>query len=315
MDVIGVDLGGSKLSAALIKSDGTLEHKEKVDCAKKRGTEVGSLILQQIGRLLNITDNDVSAVGICVPGISNPQTGTVWAPNVPGWDEYPLLEEVQSLVKPHEIGVVVDSDRVCYIAGEAWTGAAKGCSNAVFLAVGTGIGAGIMVDGSFIRGSTGSAGSAGWMAMSRPFMPEYSDCGCLEYYASGHGIARAAKKLLSENHRYNSILCGINPSQITARDVFDAYQQNKNDSVAAELLHNCITLWGMAVADLTSLFNPEMIVLGGGVFGPAAQFLNEIRKESLQWAQPVSSKHVSLVVTALGSDAGLIGAGRLAYMH
>ncbi len=313
MDFIGVDLGGSKLSAALVTSDGTLEYKQKVDLAENSGTETGSLIIQQIERLLNITDTDVSAVGICVPGISNPKTGAVWAPNIPDWDEYPLRDEVQSFLRPHEIGVVVDSDRVCYIAGEAWTGAAKGCSNAVFLAVGTGIGAGIMVDGSFIRGSTGSAGSVGWMAMNRPFTPEYSECGCLEYYASGQGIARAAKKLLSENQCKNSILRDINPSQITAKDVFDAYRQNKNDSVAAEVLNNCIVLWGMAVANLTSIFNPEMIVLGGGVFGPAAQFLDDIRKESLQWAQPVSSEHVSLVVTALGTDAGLIGAGRLAY--
>lgn len=313
MYVIGIDLGGSKLSAALVTSDGTLEHKEEVDLAESSGTETGLLIIQQVERLLNITDKDVFAVGICVPGISNPKTGTVWAPNIPGWDEYPLLDEVQSLLRLHEIGVVVDSDRVCYIAGETWTGAAKGCSNVVFLAVGTGIGAGIMVDGSFIRGSTGSAGSVGWMAMNRPFTPEYSECGCLEYFASGQGIARAAKKLLSENQCKNSILRDINPSQITAKDVFDAYRQNKNDSVAAEVLNNCIVFWGMAVANLTSIFNPEMIVLGGGVFGPAAQFLDDIRKESLQWAQPVGSEHVSLVVTALGTDAGLIGAGHLAY--
>lgn len=312
MAVIGIDLGGSKLSAALVKSDGTLEYKQKVDLGRSEGSEIGSLILQQIDRLLNLSENGVSAIGVCVPGICCPKTGTIWAPNIPGWKQYPLQNEIRSFLHSENIWVIVDSDRVCYIAGETWTGAAKGCKDAVFLAIGTGIGAGIMIDGTFMRGSTGVGGSIGWLSMNRPFLPEYAECGCFEYYASGKSIARTAGKLLSENPYYKGILRGENKSQISTSDVFEAYY--KNDPIAVEILNNCIELWGMAVADLISLFNPEMIVLGGGVFDHAAHFVDEIHKESLKWAQPVSSGQVSLVVSELGSDAGLVGAGRLAYM-
>ena len=82
--------------------------------------------------------------------------------------------------------------------------------------------------------------------------------------------------------------------------------------VARQVLENCIAYWGMAVANLVSLFNPEKIIFGGGVFGPAAQFLNRIKEEALQWAQPISVKQVTLEVSSLGGDAGLIGAAQLA---
>jgi len=97
---------------------------------------------------------------------------------------------------------------------------------------------------------------------------------------------------------------------VDARDVFMAYQAR--DPLAITVLSECIEFWGMAVANLVSLFNPEMIILGGGVFGPAAQFKEQIRAEAQQWAQPISMKSVKLEISQLGSDAGLYGTGYLA---
>jgi len=260
--------------------------------------------------LLNIaeTSDEVKAIGICVPGISYKETGKVWAPNIPGWEDYPLLDEIRGSV-PGKIHVEIDSDRACYILGEKWQGAARGLKDAIFLAVGTGIGAGIMINETVLRGSHDIAGAIGWLALNRPYKEEYRSCGCFEYNASGEGLAKVARDLLREQDN-KSFLSKKNKEEITARDVFDAYAQG--DTVAVAVIKNAIGYWGMTVANLVSLFNPEMIIFGGGVFGPALQFLDQIYEESVKWAQPISIKQVKLSGSELGSDAGLIGAGYLA---
>ncbi len=115
----------------------------------------------------------------------------------------------------------IDSDRACYILGEVWQGSAKGCKDAVFLAVGTGIGAGILVEGKVMRGSNDIAGAIGWLALDRPFQQKYISCGCFEYHASGEGLAKVAKELVAQNP--DGILSAKNIDEITARDVFHAY--------------------------------------------------------------------------------------------
>ena len=97
---------------------------------------------------------------------------------------------------------------------------------------------------------------------------------------------------------------------VTAKDVFDAY--DRKDELAIGVINNAIEYWGMAVANLVSLFNPEKIIFGGGMFGPALQFLDRIYAEAKKWAQPISIEQVQLLGSALGTDAGLYGAGYLA---
>src|SRR4030042_3779018 len=134
MSLLGIDLGGTKLSSAIFSEDGTLLMKETVALENRRGKEVGLIITDQIGKFLNsdkLSSNEVSSIGISVPGISHTESGTVWAPNIPGWDDYPLSEEVKSVCG--SIPVSIDSDRACYMLGELWQGNARGCRNAVFL--------------------------------------------------------------------------------------------------------------------------------------------------------------------------------------
>jgi glucokinase len=206
-----------------------------------------------------------------------------------------------------EIPVCIESDRACSILGEAWKGAARGCRNAIFVAVGTGIGAGIMADGRILRGAHGFAGAIGWMALDRPFDPRHSSCGCFEYHASGDGIAHAARQLLESAPEYRGVLSGRN---VTAPDVFGAFEAG--DPIASEVIKQCLEFWGMATANLVSALDPEKIVFGGGVFGPAVRFLDAIRAEAHRWAQPVSFAQVKLEASQLGADAGLCGAGYLA---
>lgn len=312
--VIGLDLGGTKLASALFSVKGEWLVRQVLPLNQRKGADVGALILQQIQNLLaQATSQDLSveAIGISVPGIYYAQTGTVWAPNIPGWKAYPLLDEVQAHID-ESIHLKIDSDRACYILGETWQGCAQGCKDAVFLAVGTGIGAGILIDGKVLRGHSDIAGAIGWLALDRPYRPAYDACGCFEYHASGTGIAQVARDLLAENPSYTGPLRQSAPEELTAREVFAAFETG--DPLAVQVFNNCITFWGMAVANIVSLFNPEKIIVGGGVFGPAACFLDHIRVEATRWAQPISMGQVALEVTQLGPDAGLYGAGRLALM-
>ena len=150
----------------------------------------------------------VTALGICVPGIAHAKTGRVWAPNIPGWDDYPLLEELQNQLEKKNIRIKLDSDRACYILGEVWRGNARGCSDAIFLSVGTGIGAGIICNNQVLRGAHDIAGAIGWMGLNLPFEEKYISCGCFEYNSSGEGIVKVTKEWIASNHFKESILNG-----------------------------------------------------------------------------------------------------------
>ena len=313
MAVIALDLGGTKLAAALFSNKGDIHFKTNGQLDKRQGAAVGKLISQHVNEILDKAEainEKISAIGICVPGIAHAKTGKVWAPNIPGWDDYPLLEELQQSVNNKKIKIKIDSDRACYILGEVWKGNAHGCSDAIFLSVGTGIGAGILINNEVLRGSHDIAGAIGWMALDRPFKEKYIGCGDFEYNASGEGILKVAKEMLNDAHYNKSALRKINTGKLSAKDVFDAYENG--DELSKKVISNAIECWGMAVANLVSLFNPEKIIFGGGVFGPAQKFFDEIYAEAKKWAQPISIQQVKLQGSALGNDAGLYGAGWLA---
>jgi glucokinase len=307
MSFVGADLGGTKLAAAAFTPAGEIIERQNIALSGRKGAEVGSLVADVLKRLS--TDHGCEAAGVCVPGLYRAGRGTVWAPNIPGWDDYPLLEELRAALQ-RDVRVTIDSDRAAYILGETWRGAARGARNAIFLAVGTGIGAGILVDDALVRGHGDVAGAIGWLALDRPFMPRYSTHGCFEDQASGPGLARVARDLIAGDIKYGGALRKTNPEDIDAADVFAAYESN--DVIATRVIDNAIELWGMATANLVSLFNPEIIVFGGGIFGPAGRFLERIRAEAAKWAQPLAMREVRIAVSSLGSDAGLYGAGRLA---
>ena len=314
MALLAVDLGGTKLAFAVFTEDGSMVSELSIPLENRTGREVGSLITTQIKAILDEKEADgdeVHSIGVSVPGISYQSKGTVWAPNIPGWEDYPLLSEIREAVG--DIPVTIDSDRACCILGELWEGAAQGCNDAIFLAVGTGIGAGILADGKILRGSNDISGAIGWMALDRSYESKLDNCGNFEASASGEGIARLALEVLSATENYDGPLSSIDPLLLTSHDVFRAY--GENDPIAVEVFRQCVHLWGMAVANLVSLFNPEKIIFGGGVFGPAIQFLPAIHSEAMKWAQPISMKQVTIEPSSLGNHAALFGAGLLALQN
>lgn len=311
MSVLGIDLGGTKLAVAEFSSTGRLLSKDVVALDGRGGKDVGKLITDAISSRIGTSPASVQSIGVSVPGIARTQDGTVWAPNIPRWQDYPLVEEIRSVVG--DIPVHMDSDRACCMLGELWQGNARGCRHAIYLAVGTGIGAGIFIDGAILRGADDIAGSIGWMALDKPFQNKYIPCGCFEYYASGDGIAKLAGELLDTELQYEGVLKNHPSGKLSAHHVFDAY--DRNDELAMKVFSEFIQYWGMAVANLISIFNPEKVIFGGGVFGPALRFMEPIQAEARKWAQPISMTKVAFEASALGSDSAIYGAGFLALQH
>jgi glucokinase len=309
MAFLAIDLGGTKLALAIFNQKGEMLYSHRTQLGNRTGREVGLLITGEITyHLQEGRDYSIDAVGISVPGISRSKTGTVWAPNIPGWEDYPLLKEVQEIAGDRP--VMIDSDRACYILGEAWQGAAMNSNDAIFLAVGTGIGAGILTNGTILRGAHDIAGAIGWMALGTPYHMKYKSCGFFEHHASGAGIVKTARELMDTRPAYAGMLKDIASENLTASDVFEAFAQK--DSVAEEVIQLCVTYWGMATANLISIFNPEKIIFGGGVFGPAIPLIPLVQAEAEKWAQPISATLVKFQPSALGEKAGVYGAGFLA---
>lgn len=309
--VIALDLGGTKLASALFDASGKPRLKRATPLDGRQGRDVGQLISAEMQRLLRAAAKrnvNVSAVGISVPGIVHQQPGTVWAPNIPGWDEFPLRAEIRAALPNRRTRVALTDDRAASILGEAWQGAARGCQHAIFLAVGTGIGAGILAGGRVLNGAHGSAGAVGWLALDRPFRRQYAQCGCFEAHASGNGIAQVAARAAAHRKSYRGSLRA--PQNLTAHDVFAAYDQG--DPIAKEVLDEAIQFWAMAAANLVSIFNPEKFIFGGGVFGPAAEFIDAIAHEARHWAQPIAIDQVEFAASQLGPAAALHGAARAA---
>jgi len=289
--VVAVDLGGTKLSAALVDADGAVSCRTKVPvvCGDVRASV--AQIAQVVSEVLNssrMSRREIHAIGIIIPGIYSAATGEGWAPNLWGHANVPLRAELERLL---ELPIQIESDRAGYVTGERWRGAARGLNDVVFLAVGTGIGAGIIAGGNLVRGAHDISGAVGWFALNTEPRAIYRDFGCWEAEAAGPALARRMGASSAE--------------EVVAL-------ARKGDAAALRAVGESAVYLGMGIANIVSILNPEMIVLGGGLMRAADLFLDPIRRIMAQWAQPVAAKQVQVAVTQLGEDAGLLGAARLA---
>jgi glucokinase len=309
--VIAVDLQSSRVTCAAVSKSGLILTKETVDLNGMAGDEVSGLIQHRMKKILTkFIDKPIQirSAGIGVPGIYFSKTGEVWAPNIPGWQNYNLKKDMNNFLTDHKILVKIASKRTCDILGERWLGAAKKSRNAIFLSVGTGIGAGILMDGKILHGFNDGAGATGWMALKYPFKDEFKTKGCFEFLASSSGLINLVCKTIEKKSSYKGILKKEN--NLTTQDIFKAYELK--DPVAREVLKTAVELWGMASANLINLFNPEILIFGGNLFGPALKFIPEIKNEAERWAHPLFFEKVKFLPSQLGENAGLLGAGHLA---
>lgn len=282
--VLAVDLGGTKTSIALVDDSGRILDKQKLPAA----SSFESSLEQITARHKQVKGDSSVAAGVIVPGIYDPATGDAWAPNLWGKDFHPLRTRLQQHLRmPVEIG----SDRIASALAEQWLGAARGLQHIVFVAVGTGIGVGIISNGQPLDGAHGIAGAAGWMLVGGHWRPEYRACGGWETEAAGPALARRAAKQTAE--------AAIEAARAGDARCLEAVTQT------AEYL-------AMGVGALIAILDPEMVILGGGVMQASDLMLEQIRRSALSWTQPVAARHVRIEKTALGEDAGLLGAARLA---
>ncbi len=312
MALIAVDLMSTNASFAVLSKTGKILKRENIKLDGIGGKDLSLLIQKQIKKLLSIFEFkplQIKSVGIAVPGIYYSKTGNVWAPNIKEWDNYPLRHDMSQLMEQN-IRVKIASKRTCDILGEKWLGAAKKSRNAIYLSIGSGIGAGVLIDGKILHGFNDGVGAAGWLAMDKQFKEGYKNRGFFEYKASGNGILSSVPEEFERCKKYSGLLKQKAPGELTVADIFTAY--DKKDAIAQKIIKESIKYWGIACANMISLFNPEIIIFGGSLFGPAFRFVDDIKSEAEKWAQPIFMNDVKFTKSLLGADAGLFGAGHLA---
>jgi glucokinase len=297
-----MDLGGTKLAAALVTPDGEVLASQSVpvdaSAALAPVKQIVELARELVGDAKTLRRR-VAAVGVAVPGLVR-RDGSVWAPNLRGWKKMELARRLKSALG---LPVVVESDRNAAVLGEAWRGFARGKSDAIVLTLGTGIGAGILSGGRLVRGAHELSGCAGWMVVTDEPVKKGHHLGQLESLAAGPAIAHAAKRELARGK--GGLLKEIPEDSIDAYRVAEAARRGDRVGIAVYL--NAGRLLGYGVANLVSLFDPEIVVISGGLAGASDLFLDALRKAIMERAQPIAAKKVKVAVSRLGGSANLLG--------
>jgi glucokinase len=310
--VMGMDLGGTYLRAALADEYGRVVIKRRVETLAHEGREA---VLGRIVALLNEVKGEagsrgVSAVGVGAPGPLDPDAGIVRrAPMLPGWEDVPLAGVIEERVG---VAAVLGNDANVAALGELAYGAGMGAENLIYLTISTGIGGGFVAGGELLEGRRGAAGEVGHVVVE----PGGPECSCggrghLEALASGTAIARQAREALSSGE--DTILrklSGGDPGRVTAELAHEAALSG--DPLCVGLLGAAGSRVGHALVGLVHLFNPEVVVLGGGVTGAEDLFWGPLREMLWGGLIPAFAEGLRLKKSTLGDHAGLYGAAALA---
>jgi len=311
---LGIDLGGTKILTAVANAEGKmLSRDHSITPAKEGQQAVVKSILESVGRALNqahVAAADLAAIGLGAPGLSNPETGILFtSPNLPGWKDVPLRDIIEK-----ELGkkAFLINDANAAAVGELYFGAGKGARNLIYITVSTGIGGGIIIDGKIYTGATGTAGELGHMVID----DEGPQCncgnrGCWETLASGTALAREARHRIKEGAA-TSILkyADGNIEKINAEAIHEAAQGG--DKLANELIAQTAYYLGVGLANLINIFNPEVIVIGGGLSNIGDILLEPAFKEAERRAFKQAYQAVRFARAELGRNSGVLGAAAFA---
>ena len=284
--LIGVDLGGTKIAAALAKTDGKIVTDLTIPTEAQKGKKhVLENLKKAIFTLARGNHAKIDCIGIGVPGPILYDKGIViQPPNLPGWNRVNLKKLIE---KEFKVPVHIDNDANCAALAEARFGAGKHARHFIYITISTGIGGGIIIDRKLYRGMIGAAGEFGHMIIdSKGYTCGCGNVGCLEALGSGTAIKKR--------------------SGMDAISVELAARQGdkKMQEVIAETAHYL----AIGISNLVNIFNPEMVVLGGGVSKMRELLLNPIRKEFKQYALKLTAQNVKIVQAKLGSESGVLGA-------
>ena len=307
--IVGVDLGGTKIDTVLSDSRGKIKARELAETRAGEGPD--AVIARIVAAIKKVSDGaNVSGVGIGAAGVIDLKTGVVtFSPNMPGWHNVPFRDIVQ-----REVGIAtfVDNDATVAALGEYKFGAAKGIDHFVCVTVGTGIGGGIVTNGEIYRGISGSAGEIGHMTID--INGPRCGCGnngCWEALASGTALEReAAARLRAGANTTIPRFVKEGSKKINARSIYLAAKDG--DPLANELIAQLGFYLGVGLANLVNVFNPQLIVLSGGVSRMGDMLLTPARKTLRERAFEISAKAARVEVSSLGYDAGPLGAVALA---
>jgi glucokinase len=311
---LGIDLGGSKILTAVVNLQGeVLSSDESMTPAIKGRKAVIQSILDSAHRALkraNVAISEICAVGVGAPGLSNPETGILFtSANLPGWQDVPLRDIMQERLGKKAF---VINDANAAALGEFYFGAARGARNFIYITLSTGIGGGIVIDGKIYTGAIGAAGEVGHMTIddNGPIC-NCGNRGCWETLASGTALAREAKHRIKEGVR-TSILeyAEGDVEKVTAQVIHSAAQQG--DSLAKELIARTGYYVGVGLANLINIFNPELIVIGGGLSNIGDMLLGPAFKVAGERAYREVFQVVRFASAELGRNSGVLGAAAFA---
>jgi len=245
------------------------------------------------------------AIGVAVPGPLNVRTGVVYAaPHVKAWRSFTLRRNLERVLKRT---VIVENDANAWTLGEYWRGAARGCKNVVLLTLGTGIGGGLIVDGKLVHGRSGMAAELGHVCVEEEGMP--CDCGargCLEAYASASGLCGLLKQRLYVEESELPAQYLDRGGEFSARGLTRAARGG--DTLAIEMFEVAGRYLGIAIASFINTFNPEKVVIGGGVAGALSLMRRAMMREVKARAFAAAVAQTRIVKAALGPEGGVVGA-------
>jgi glucokinase len=303
----GIDIGGTAVKVGLFNTEGKLL--DKWDFATKR-TENGKDILKDSANFikakideLGLVKENIVGIGVGIPGPIRDNGEVLELPNL-GLGQFNIEEELGSLT-----GLKVKGGNDANVAalGEQWMGSGKGYRSMVLVTLGTGVGGGVIINGSILAGSNGAAGEIGHIFVNEE---ETGKCGCgktgcLEQYASATGIVRLAKNLLKESQEASTLRDIL---ELSAKDVFDCAKAG--DKLALLVVDKACRYLGVAMAQIAQVIDPEAFIIGGGV-SKAGEIITETTKKHYNMHVMNSLKNKEFKLAILGNDAGIYGAAKL----
>jgi glucokinase len=303
--VLGIDIGGTKLAAAVIAQDGGLLALERMPTpGHGTGDDLFAALEQLCRRVMAQAGRDVSAIGVGCGGPMEYPAGVVSPLNIPAWNAFPLRARlVEAFGRP----AIVDNDAKALALGERWKGAGRGSNNMLGMVVSTGVGGGVILDGRLLHGNSGNAGHIGHVIV----WPDGPLCGCgargcVEGVASGTGLARRLGNAHDQG-RPTSLPRGATAVQI-------AQAARAGDALAQELFRTAGAGVGRGIASAAALLDLELVVIGGSIALRAWDLLGApLEAELAATARLDFTRHVRVVHAELGDTAGLFGAAMLAF--
>lgn len=312
--IVGIDLGGTNIAAGAMASDGgaTLALRSiptraelGADGVVARIAAVAEEVMAEVMATTFATREQFVGAGIGAPGPLDRRRGlVVVAPNL-GWRDFPLRDEVARALR---MPAALDNDANCATLGECWVGAARGARHVVGLTIGTGIGGGLVIDGRIVHGVSDVAGEVGHITIdANGRRCACGNYGCLEAYASGPAIAERAREALAVGEESILLrLAGGDAARITAETVYAAAE--RGDGLARLIVGETAKFLGAGVASLLNIFNPEVVVIAGGVTSAGSALFEPLRAEVRRRAFRPAVDACRIVPGELPGSAGVVGA-------